>query len=79
MEDANGEFAGRKVLYLDPTTPVEIDGMDEHQARLCYRGLRVRDAAPATVRSFSPAPDEADHNLPSLRHIAPLHGRKVGL
>jgi hypothetical protein len=35
MEGANGDFTGRKALYLDSTTTVGIDGMDEHQARVC--------------------------------------------
>ena len=37
MEDASGDFTGRKALYPDSTPTVGIDGMDEHQARLCYR------------------------------------------
>jgi hypothetical protein len=46
MEDANGDFAGRKALYLDSITTVGIDRMDEHQVGSATGGLRVRDAAP---------------------------------
>src|SRR6516225_5936648 len=60
-EDANGDFTGRKALYLDSTTTVGFD--DER-------------STPGTVRSFSPArsspPQPQSRISTSLPDVTPV-------
>jgi hypothetical protein len=69
MEDANGDFAGRKALNLDSTTTVGIDGMDEHQARLCYRR--------STSSQRSPVPHIGSTGRSAIHYCGPLASRCI--
>jgi hypothetical protein len=77
MDEASGSVLLQEIYELGAQSSSCIGTTGSSAMRYCEKWLH--DASPGTARSFSQAPDEADHNLPSLRHIAPLHGRKAGL
>jgi hypothetical protein len=79
FDDGRGISLGSatRIYELATQSSSRIGTTGSAAMRYCEQWLH--DASLGTVRSFSPAPDEAHHNLPSVSHIAPRHGRKPGL
>jgi hypothetical protein len=79
FDDARGISLGSATRMYELATQSSSRIGTTGSAAMRYCEQWLHDASPGTVRSFSPAPDEADHNLPSLSDIAPLHARKAAL